>query len=252
MERAAVAFSGGVDSSFLVKVASDVLGKKVLAITLKSPSSPRRDMDRASEFVEKHHVRHVVVESGLEGPNFVNNDRLRCYYCKIGELGKIIEIAKKYNISNVLDGQNWDDISDYRPGTKAAQQLGVRSPLKYCHLSKQEIRILSRQTGLAGWDRPSSACLASRIAYGTKITERLLRIIDKLETFLLDKGFTQVRVRHHGSIARIEVQSKELGKFLDRSLTEDVIREFKNQGYLYVTLDIDGYRMGSMNKLVNK
>ncbi len=251
MERVAVAFSGGIDSSFLLKVASDVLGKKVLAITIKSPSFPHRDMERALKFTKKYEIEHVVVEDELKNPGFLNNGRLRCYYCKSEEFGKIIETAGEYNIAAVVDGQNWDDTADYRPGSKASQQLGVKSPLKDCRLGKQEIRVLSREMRLADWDRPSSACLASRIAYGIKITGRRLKIIDRLETFLLDKGFTQVRVRHHGSIARIEVQGKELGKFLEKSLIEEVVCEFKKQGYSYITLDIEGYRMGSMNEWVN-
>ncbi|MGM0365162.1 MAG: ATP-dependent sacrificial sulfur transferase LarE [Actinomycetota bacterium] len=252
MGRVAVAFSGGVDSSFLLKVSSDTLGKNAMAITIDSPSFPRKELDRAAGFARKYGISHVVIKAGLGGNKFVKNDRLRCYYCKSEEFRNIIETAKEYGIGAVLDGQNEDDADDYRPGSRAASELGVISPLKDCRLKKHQIRDLSRKMGLSGWDRPSLACLASRVPYGTEITESLLKIIDHLESYLLEKGFSQVRVRHHGHLARIEVDRDEFKKFLDKNLAADIAEEFKGQGYVYITLDIEGYRTGSMNKLINR
>ncbi|MBM3713619.1 MAG: ATP-dependent sacrificial sulfur transferase LarE [Actinobacteria bacterium] len=183
----------------------------------------------------------------MEDERFLRNDSRRCYYCKIEAFKKIIEIAKVNSIKNILDGQNYDDISDYRPGSKAAQECGVISPLRQNRLCKNDIRALSKKLGIKGWDRPSFACLASRIPYGTKITEEVLSGIDRLEMFLLKKGFSQVRVRHHGDLARIEVIKEEIPMLVGQHLMEQVVSEFKSNGYLFVTFDLEGYRTGSMN-----
>jgi len=247
----AIAFSGGVDSSFLLKVASDIGGTNVLAITLKSPSFPKREIDRAIEFTKKYKIKHILAESNeFENEDFIKNDRLRCYYCKGSEFATIINIAKENGFDFVADGQNKDDISDYRPGADAARELGVISPLKDFGFTKEDIRQLSKQIGLKDWDRPAFACLASRIPYGTTITREVLARIDRLEIFLIKKGFTQVRVRHHGDLARIEIIKEEIPMLVGQHLMEKIVSEFKKAGYLYVTLDLEGYRTGSMNIMI--
>ncbi len=249
----AVAFSGGVDSSFLLKIASELLGDRVIAVTLKSATFPQREIDRAIEFAASHKIKHIIIdEDATCYPAFIKNDRNRCYYCKHAGFKKIIEIAAQNGFNNVADGANQDDVADYRPGTKAAEELGVLSPLKKHGFTKEEIRKISKDLGLAGWDRPSFACLASRIPYGTRITESLLLKIDKLESFLLEKGLNQVRVRHHGDIARIEVAKEDFSTLLEKNLMPGIVTEFKRSGYLYATLDLEGYNAGSMNRTITE
>jgi len=248
-----VAFSGGVDSSFLLKVAADVLDGKVLAVTAKSLSFPEREIKNAIEMAQILKVRHLVIESNeLKNPAYLKNDLNRCYYCKIELFEDLKKIASDEGINFILDGQNYDDVGDYRPGMRAAAEAGVRSPLKESFFTKDDIRKLSKKLGLPGWDSPSFACLSSRIPYGTSIDGELLAKIDFLENFLLNLGFTQVRVRHHDKTARIEITEEEMNKFNIRDIRMQVINEFKNQGYLYVTLDLEGYKTGSMNKVLNK
>ena len=251
MGSAAVAFSGGVDSTFLLKTASEVLRDSVIAVTLKSPSFPQRELNKAIDLAKMFKVKHIIVEGNeLDNPDFIKNDKLRCYFCKKEEFSKIISIAKKNNLAFIIDGQNFDDLQDYRPGSDAVNELGVVSPLKNSGLSKKEIRFLSKEMGIPGWDRPPFACLASRIPYGIKITENLLEKIDYLENYLINLGFSQVRVRHHKEIARIEIQVKDFPNHFEEKLMQKIISEFKRSGYLYVTVDLEGYRSGSMNKLL--
>jgi uncharacterized protein len=246
----AVAFSGGVDSTLLLKVARDVLGDNVIAVTASSPVSPGWELEEASRFAEELGVRHIVIESGELGmEEFIRNDKNRCYYCKKVRFKGVLDVAKKYGILHVADGSNYDDLGDFRPGMKAAEELGVISPLMDVKMTKPEIRQLSKIYGLPTWDKPAYACLASRISYGQPIDAHKLRMIEKAEELLLHKlGFRQVRVRYHGDIARIEVGSDERNKFFDTGIMDLVDRELKNIGFTYVALDLSGYRPGSLNE----
>ncbi|OQA22108.1 MAG: tRNA(Ile)-lysidine synthase [Actinobacteria bacterium ADurb.Bin346] len=251
LRNIAVAFSGGVDSTFLLKVAKEVLGKNAAAITIDSPLYPRRELDHAIKFTADNKIKHFIIKNDcFIKPDFTKNDKLRCYYCKNDAFTKIIETAKTQGFINIADGQNKDDSSDYRPGADAALELGVMSPLKKHGFTKEDIRQLSKEMGISGWDRPAFACLASRVPYGTRITPSLLEKIDRLESFLIEKGFVQVRVRHHGKIARIEIAKEDFPGMLGKNLMEEVVSEFKKAGYIYVTLDLEGYNAGSLNRLI--
>lgn len=245
----AVAFSGGVDSTFLLKTAHDILGDNVLAVTARSCSFPKRELEEAQAFTSKHGIRHVVCDSeelGIEG--FMDNPVNRCYLCKRELFTKIQEIAAQHNIRYVAEGSNLDDLGDYRPGLKAIAELGVKSPLREASLTKAEIRALSRALGLPTWDKQSFACLSSRFVYGERITPEKLVMVDKAEQLLLDLGFRQVRVRIHGSIARIEIDAGGFERMLDPALRDTVYTHLKQYGFSYVALDLKGYRTGSMNE----
>ncbi|MCC8044500.1 MAG: ATP-dependent sacrificial sulfur transferase LarE [Clostridiales bacterium] len=246
---AAVAFSGGVDSTFLLYAAQEALKDHVIAVTASSCSFPKRELEEAKAFCREHHVRHFVVDSdelNIEG--FRQNPKNRCYLCKHALFEKILALAKENHIAAVAEGSNMDDNGDYRPGMLAVKELGIVSPLQYAELSKEEIRSLSREFGLPTWEKPSFACLASRFVYGETISEEKLRMVDQAEQLLLDLGFRQVRVRIHGSIARIEILPQEFEKLMPEEVRLNVYAKLKEYGFSYVTLDLMGYRTGSMNE----
>lgn len=244
-----VAFSGGVDSTFLVKVAQDVLGNQIFAVIATSESYPKKETQEAIELAKKLNIRHTVIRTReLDNPDFSKNPPDRCYHCKTELFSRLKEIAAKEGLSFVLDGSNFDDMSDYRPGLQACEELGIRSPLKEVGLGKEEIRVLSKQMALPTWNKPSLACLASRFPYNSEINKNSLEQVDKAEEYLWSLGFSQVRVRHHDQIARVEVDAEGIQKLLEESLRAKIVKFLKRLGYTYVTLDLAGYRTGSMNE----
>jgi len=250
---AAIAFSGGVDSTFLIKVAHEVLGDKLIAVTATSSTYPERELKEAIEYAKDMGVKHIVISSEeLEIEGFASNPKNRCYYCKKELFTKINKVAIENGLEYVFDGSNLDDTGDYRPGMQAAKELEVVSPLKEAGLTKKDIRELSKELGLPTWNKPAFACLSSRFPYGNKITLPKLKMVDKAEQFLLDMGIRQVRVRHHGEIARIEVAPEEREQFFSVDVMDKIGTEFKKIGFTYVTLDMLGYRTGSMNEVLTK
>lgn len=245
-----VAFSGGVDSTFLLKIALEVSEKeKVLAVSAKSEIFPQGELESAKEIAKEIGVEHLVIESKeLNIPQFTMNPSNRCYYCKREFSQKLKDVAKNKGFNFVLDGSNYDDRGDYRPGMKALSELEIHSPLKEAMLTKEDIRYFSRKMGLKTWNKPSFPCLASRFPYGKEITKEKLATVDKAENFLRRLNFKQVRVRHHGETARIELDKNEIGTFISKGLMDKVVKKFKELGFLYVTLDLEGYRTGSMNE----
>lgn len=249
MGKAMVAFSGGVDSTFLLKVTSEELGKDVLAVIARSETYPEREVKAAVALARKIGVEHLIIKTEeIANPAFAENSPLRCYHCKQELFSRLKELAAKRSIPYVLDGSNHDDRGDYRPGSLAGRELGIRSPLKEARLTKAEIRQLSKEIGLPTWDKPSLACLASRFPYNTAIERRTLLQVARAEGVLRDLGLTQVRVRHHGDIARLEVNPKEFHLLLKPGARKKWIAGIKRAGYTYITLDLEGYRTGSMNE----
>jgi uncharacterized protein len=244
-----IAFSGGVDSTLLAKVAKDVLGSKAILVTTKSDVNPASELEGAKQIAKSLGMRHIVVEAReLDVPGFSDNPPDRCYHCKKELFGKLREIATPEGIPNLAVGTNADDTGEHRPGLIAAQEDQVRSPLLEAGLTKKDIRALSKQLGLSTWNRPSYACLASRFPYNTKLTREKLMQVEKGEEYLRQVGFTQVRVRHHGPLARIEVLKEELPRLLEQSTAGNVVNKFKELGFAYVTADLQGYRSGAMDE----
>jgi uncharacterized protein len=250
MERVVVTFSGGVDSTFLLKVAVDELGKdNVLAVTADSETYPSTELEEAKRLAKRIGVKHKVIEtSELNIPGYSENDQNRCYFCKNGLFEEVLPVIQEYNFENVVYGVIADDMSEHRPGTKAAIEHGVRGPLQEANLYKEEIRQLSKQLNLDTWDKPSFACLSSRIAYGEQITQAKLTKVEKSENYIKELGVRQVRVRTHEGIARIEVEPNDMQIILNHY--ESVTKRLQDFGYQFVTLDLLGYKSGSMNSML--
>lgn len=245
----AVAFSGGVDSTFLLKISQGVLGDNVIAVTAKPYSFPDRELEETKAFCKEIGIRqYIYALNELEIEGFCENPPNRCYLCKKELLGKMIEIVREHDVPYIVEGSNMDDSGDYRPGQLAVSELGIKSPLREAGLYKEEIRMLSKEMGLQVWDKPSAACLSSRFAYGEHITEEKLVMVDRAEQVLSDKGFRQSRVRIHGSMARIEVLPEQFEMLLERETREEIVSKLKAGGFTYVSMDLEGYRTGSMNE----
>lgn len=241
-----VAYSGGVDSTFVAAAAHDLLRDRALAITGVSPSVPSSEVDEARELARSIGIAHELIETReMDDPSYVANDTDRCFHCKDELYGRLTALARERGFDYVADGCNLDDTADFRPGRRAASQRAVRSPLVEARLTKDDIRALSRERGLPTWDKPAMACLASRIPYGTPVTVEALGRIDEAETYLRSLGLRQLRVRHHGDVARIETDEAGLELLVARRA--QVVERLKALGYLYVTLDLAGYRSGSLN-----
>lgn len=250
MKSMMIAYSGGVDSTFLLKIAQEELGNKnkILAVTACSAIFLPEEMKIAQQITQKLQVKHQIIDTTqLDNPSFFTNPPNRCYYCKKELFSKLGYLAKENGLNFVVDGSNLDDLGDFRPGMQAAKELGIRSPLIEVGLSKEEIRNLSRKMGLPTWNKPSQACLASRFPYGTKITRTALRKVAEAEAFLKTLGISQVRVRYYGAWARIEVPVSQISRLVNEKIRSILIEKFKHIGYTYITLDLEGYRQGSMN-----
>lgn len=245
--RLIVAYSGGVDSTFLAFTAQEVLGNNTLAVTVKTAFSSQKELERASNIAKKYEISHRVLPlSILNVPEVAANDTDRCYHCKKAIFNNLQSIAKNEGYVAVVDGGNWDDRDQYRPGRKALQELGIISPLFFAELTKEEIRELSRRKGLPTWNLPSQSCLATRFPYGTALTRELLKQVDTIENSLKHLGLEQVRLRHHGELARIELGIADF--YHVQRLRNDIVEQVKSFGYRYVCLDLEGYRFGSMDQ----
>lgn len=247
----AVAYSGGVDSAFLLKVAHDELGERAIALTAVSPSLPKIEQQAAQDIARWIGARQVEIDTfETQDPYYLENAPDRCFFCKSEVYSRLFEYAQREGYAHIIDGTNADDAGDHRPGRQAARKHGVRSPLLEAGLTKDEIRGLSRQLGLPIWDKPAAACLSSRIPYGTRISLEILSQVEQAELTLRRLGFQQLRVRHHNETARIEVPAEQLGSLLERRL--EILQALKELGYTYVTLDLEGFRSGSMNEALLK
>ncbi len=246
-----VAYSGGVDSTYLAVMAGKTLGENAFAVTAVSPAVPDSEVQEAVRLARQWNIRHrLIYTREMDDPNYVANGPRRCYYCKTELYSKLVPIAQSEGLQWIANGANCDDLGDYRPGMDAAREHGVRSPLVEAGLCKAEIRSLSQEMRLSTWDKPALACLSSRFPYGMPVMVENLARVEKAEAFLRSLGIKQVRVRHHGNTARIEVSSEELGALLKEENRLKVVEELKALGYIYVTLDLAGYRSGSLNEVL--
>ncbi len=251
MTSVIIAYSGGVDSAFMANVANDVLGVKALAITAKSPSLAKSELREAVLLGEKLGLNHRVIETEeVQRLDYRANTSNRCFYCKDELYDRLANIARTENFSWIANGTNADDLKDFRPGLNAAKKYSVRSPLVEVGLSKSEIRLLSKEMGLSVWDKPAQACLSSRVPYGTTVTVEALESISVAEEHLRNLGISQIRVRHHGNMARIEIEPKDFHILVDEGVRNNVIKFFKSIGYIYITLDLAGFRSGSLNEVM--
>lgn len=253
LESVIVAFSGGVDSSYVAFIAHEVLGDKALSVTAESPSLAAVQRDDALEFARRFQLQHLMINTDeFDDPNYRANPANRCYFCKHELYTKLRQLADERGFRAVCDGVNLDDVSDYRPGRQAARELSIISPLIVCGLSKNDVRQLSRRHGLPTWDKPASACLSSRIAYGLEVTMERLRTIERGEEILRQFGFSVFRVRHHGDIVRLEFAKDELPRAMNLEMATRLVSEFKSLGFKFVTLDLEGYRVGALNEALGK
>jgi uncharacterized protein len=244
-----VAFSGGADSAYLAHTAHQVLGSRALAVTADSPSYPDAHRQLALRVAAEFHIPHEIIQTDeLRRPEYRANPANRCYYCKDELFRRLVRLARARGFAAVADGANRDDRGDYRPGRQAAREHGVRSPLDEAELSKDDIRQLSRDAGLPTWDVPASACLSSRIPYGSEVTEEKLRLIERAEDVLRDLGFRVFRVRHHETLARLEIAKDEMARALEPEVAQHLTRQLRALGYQHVTIDLQGYRVGSLNE----
>jgi uncharacterized protein len=251
LDRVAVAFSGGVDSSFLLAASKLALGDRAVGITIDSPALPRYELNDAISIARMIGAKHIIVKSDKIGEEIKRNPVNRCYLCKKSEFGSVQQVANDLGIKYVLDGSNVDDLKDYRPGMKAVYELRVLSPLLDAQMTKSDIREFSKKLKLPTWDKPAYACLFSRIPYGQEIRIEDLDKVEKAEKFFIDRGFRTIRVRCHGDLARIEVAAGDRNKLVTEPLASEIVQMLKSFGFKYVTLDIQGYRMGSLNEFIN-